>query len=367
MKKKKMAGLAAVLCAAGSACAQSSVTVYGVADLALSYYKGDGTGSKTQITNGGNQQSRLGFRGREDLGGGLYAGFDLEAGLTLDNGAGQATNTNNQASGAMPAGGLVFNRKSFVSLGGDWGEVRLGRDYVPSFWPLFAYDPFRSGVGFGGATTQGGSPVTQLRASNAISYQTRNCYTYECQGFWLQAMYALGENTSQSPNPDDGDVAGLRVGYGGTNWNVMAAQTRTRNLTVGEFRQTVVGGSWDFGVARLLLLGGEHRTDKPVSTLSGATRSPFWQIGAFINVGPGYIPVAVTQVRRNDAQDSRAEKYAIGYVYYLSKRTALYTTYALIKNHGASQLPVNVGVDAGPTPLPGRDASGADIGFRHSF
>src|SRR3954463_15282072 len=93
-KMKKMLGALAALSAAAPAFAQSSVTLYGVVDAALAYYKGEGVGHKLMLISGGNQQSRVGFRGREDLGGGLYATFELEAGLNNDSGQGQATNVN---------------------------------------------------------------------------------------------------------------------------------------------------------------------------------------------------------------------------------------------------------------------------------
>ena len=368
---KKLLGALAALSAAGTAFAQSSVTIYGTVDTAVAYYRGEGAGSRLQLVSGGNTQTKLGFRGREDLGGGTYAAFELEAGLGADSGLGQASSANNQAV-TGPAGppntqGLTFNRKSFVSLLGPWGDVRLGRDYVPTFWQLFAYDPFRTGVGFGGVTTQGGSPITQLRASNSISYFTPGCYSFQCKGFFAQAMYALGENASGAANASDGKVAGLRVGYGGANWDVSAGQTKTWNAAIGDFTQTVVGGAYDNTAFRLMALAGEHKTGLPVAALNNGTKAPFWQVGAFINVGPGYIPVAYTRVKRNDAQDSSASKIAIGYVYSLSKRTAVYTTYAHIDNNKAMAIPVNTGADAGPTPLPGRNSSGIDLGIRHNF
>src|SRR5690606_31040405 len=122
-----------------------------VVDAAIQH----GTGSiadRTQLVEGSYASSRLGFRGTEDLGGGLSASFWLEAALDTDDGEGQATNSNNQASGtgAAVAGrqGLTFNRRSTVSLSGGFGEVRLGRDYVPQFWNLSVFDPFGTrGVG----------------------------------------------------------------------------------------------------------------------------------------------------------------------------------------------------------------------------
>lgn len=364
--KQKIFGAGLALVAAGSACAQSSVTIYGVVDVAASYYKGEGSGHRMRLISGASQQSRLGFRGTEDLGDGMYAGFELEAGINPDTGSGQASNTNNQASGTGTGGGLTFNRKSVAVLGGPWGEVRLGRDYTPSFWVLFAYDPFRTGVGFGAATTQGASPITQLRVSNSISYLTSKCYTYECTGFYGQVTYALGENPP-GPNSKDGNTAGIRVGYGGGNWDVAIGRTQTRDVAAGKYEQTMLGGSWNWGGGRLLMLTGRHRTDLPAALLQGGTSASFGQVGAFINVGSDYIPIAFTRVKRNDAQHGAADKFAVGYVHSLSKRTAIYGTLAFIDNKGSLQLPVSVGADAGPTPVRGGNASGVDFGIRHSF
>src|SRR5205085_4224819 len=129
--KKSLIALA-VMAAAGAASAQSSVTLFGIVDAAVSRYDSGGSGDAvTKLTNSGYNSSRLGFRGTEDLGGGTSASFWLEAGLANDDGQGAATNSNNQASGAGAAvagrQGLTFNRRSTVSLSGGWGEGRLGR------------------------------------------------------------------------------------------------------------------------------------------------------------------------------------------------------------------------------------------------
>jgi predicted porin len=364
--KKSIISIAA-LAAVGAASAQSSVTVYGVVDAAVAYYRATGAGSRTQVFAGGNQNSRLGFRGREDLGGGLYAGFELEAGLFNDSGTSLATNTNNQPSGAVAPGGLMFARKSFVAIGdARWGEIRLGRDYTPGFWNLFAYDAFRTGVGLGGITTQGGA-TTVFRASNSIGYFTPGCSVFVCQGFFGQAMYAMGENTSGTATSDDGRYVGVRVGYGAPKWDVAASHGVTKNVAAGDYTQTNVGGSYDFGVAKLMGLWGVHKTGLPIAALGNGTKAPFWQVSSWIPAGSGYIPVAYTRVTRNDGQDSHASKIAIGYVYHLSKRTAVYGTYARIKNDGGFRLPVNSGNEAGPTPIAGGTSSGFDFGIRHAF
>src|SRR5574344_2243037 len=109
--KKSLIALAA-LAASGVAMAQSSVTLYGVLDTGLTYSKGDE--SVYGLTHvGGNVNSRLGFRGVEDLGNGLKATFNLESGLSADNGGNY-----------MNESGLTFNRTSTVGLQGAFGEVR---------------------------------------------------------------------------------------------------------------------------------------------------------------------------------------------------------------------------------------------------
>jgi predicted porin len=109
--KKSLVALAA-LAVAGIASAQSSVTLFGVLDAAVSGYSnksenrfGSATVSSTQLSNSGYNASRLGFRGTEDLGGGLAASFWLEAGINNDDGTGAKSGSNVQG------GGLIFSRR----------------------------------------------------------------------------------------------------------------------------------------------------------------------------------------------------------------------------------------------------------------
>lgn len=349
--------------------AQSSVSVYGVVDLAISSYRGEGAGSRQMLTSGDNQASRIGFKGYESLGGGMLAGFELESGLDADTGAGQVTNTNNQPSGNAGNGGLTFNRKSYVYLQGkDWGQVRLGRDYTPAFWNLFAYDPFRVGVGISGHVINGAT-VTGFRASNSVGYFSPGCTSFQCKGWFFQGMYAFGENASDDPvkkiGKRDGNLHAFRLGYGGENFDVAIASTTTKNAVAGDYAQRNIGASYLWQGYRLMGLLGENKTGNAIATQGGANRVRFWQVGAWVPVGTGYIPVSYMQLRRNDTADSSARKLAIGYVYPLSKRTALYGTYAYATNKGALSIPV--GGSQGPTPIAGGNASGFDLGIRHAF
>jgi predicted porin len=357
--KKSLIALA-VLATAGVASAQSSVTLFGIVDATLAVGNGSGVGSsdKTQLTNSGYNSSRLGFRGTEDLGGGMSASFWLEAGVTNDDGRGAATNTNNQTTGGAVAGigggqGLTFNRRSTVSLAGGWGEVRLGRDYSPQFWNLTVFDPFgTNGVG----TTQTlnsslGGPVT-VRASNSMGY-----FLPKLGGFYGQIQYYLGENNQTgAATEDDGKGAGLRFGYAAGPVNVALAFSST-NYATGDIKTTNIGGQYDFGVAKVMAHYNRDRVSAPASVTQTG-----YLIGGLIPMGAGEIRLAYSRSKNNAAVNARTNKYAIGYVHNLSKRTALYTTFARTSNSGGAAQALNGAVTAANDK-----STGYDFGIRHSF
>lgn len=363
MKKTLMA--LAVLATAGLASAQSSVTLFGVVDATLQRVSnsGAGAGSVTRLTSGGYNSSRLGFRGTEDLGGGMSASFWLEMGMSNDDGQGQATNVNNQASGtgAGVAGrqGLTFNRRSTVSLAGGWGELRLGRDYTPQFWNLVVFDPFGV-VGAGATQTFSGiiTGATSTRASNSIGYFLPG----NLGGFYGQAQYYMGENGSLSGTPvgatsDDGNGMGLRLGYAAGPFNVALGLSRTK-YAAGDVKQNNLGGSWDFGVAKLLA----HISRDSVGTVD----ADGWLIGGLLPVGAGEVRLAFSQYEVTAAgPDPKSRKVSLGYVHNLSKRTALYTTYARVRNSNGAVASAAPGAVAGPAAS--RNSTGYDFGVRHSF
>ncbi|TWO68260.1 porin [Caenimonas sedimenti] len=354
--KKSLIALA-VMAAAGAASAQSSVTLFGIVDATLQFGRGN-VSDRNQLGNSGYNSSRLGFRGTEDLGGGMSASFWLEAGVNNDNGSGQATNTNNQASGNPIAGiaggqGLTFNRRSTVSLAGNWGELRLGRDYTPHFWNLTVFDPFgTNGVGTTATLNTGFTGVTTVRASNSIGYfLPRNL-----GGFYGQVQYYMGENADPSAGgvEDDGSGLSLRVGFATGPFNVAFAYGKTE-FAAGDIKQMNLAGQWDFGMAKLM---GQIVRDE-----NGATDADGWLIGALVPVGAGEIRLAYSTYKVDTAAaDPKQRKIALGYVHNLSKRTAVYATYAQVKNSGGSAVGLNGAVTAANS-----SSRGLDIGIRHSF
>lgn len=374
--KKQVLICSAIALACGAVHAQSSVTLFGVVDLGVQYTKGEGTGSARALSNGGLSTSRIGFRGTEDLGGGLRAGFWLEGSLNPDSGTGRATNTNNQTSGATTAGPLVFDRMSFVSLSHEqFGEVRLGRDFIPTHYNSIYFDPFNAnGVARAGNLTFAGAGTgplpTAITGSNTVSYWLPG----KLGGFYGMAMAGTGENLSTAENRDDGNFAGTRLGYASGPFDVAAAVTRSHfNTTaaIGNYTHANIGGTWDAGFAKFFALYNQVA----VKLAAGTVRKNTAEIGAHIPAFEvGRIRVSYTYLDDRSDEGLRtangmarsgddARQFGVGYVHNLSKRTALYGTYARLSNSGQARYTVSGGV----APAAGLSSSGWEFGVRHTF
>jgi len=206
--KKSLLALAALTAFAGVASAQSSVTLFGVVDVAARNTK-NGTLSVKSLSQDGNASSRLGFRGVEDLGGGMKAGFWIEGAISPDTGG----------------TGQTWQRRSTVSLMGGFGEVRLGRDYTPTFCNHTVFDPFgTNGIGsqtnlmtpLGVTSVLGNGATTLVRANNTIGY-----FLPAMGGLYGQVQVAAGENT-----PGNKYIGG-RIGYAAGPVNVALALGNT--------------------------------------------------------------------------------------------------------------------------------------------
>lgn len=359
--KIRLTALVGMACV-GSVYAQSSVTLFGVVDAAISRGTAN-VASRTALTDSGLNSTRVGVRGTEDLGSGLSASFWLEAGMNSDNGAGQATNTNNTSTGITTTGGLTFNRRSTVSLSGAWGEVRLGRDYTPQYMNLGIFDPFNNcGVGatqilIGAlqpaapyAALAGGATGPLVRASNSIGYFLPS----NLGGFYGQAMYYLSEAPSNVATKNDGNGFGARVGYAAGPVDVALAISRT-TFAVGDVRSTNLGASYDLKVAKLMADGVRDER-------SGGASGKGWMVAAVVPVGVSEVRASYSTYKLDTSGSPAASKVAIAYQHNLSKRTALYGTYAHLKNKGGSAQALN-----GAAASPNSASNGFDLGVRHFF
>ena len=359
MKKNGLA-LAALLCTAGAAQAQSNVAIYGILDASFSHAKA--VYSKTALRSGDLLAPRLGFRGTEDVGSGLKAHFALEAGLAHDTGTGSAGNTNNQASGAMAAGPLVFNRQSWVGLENSWGELRLGRNFNPTYRQYIVYDPFMGGgVGASQAAqsslaTYGYSPAG-LRHSNAIEY-------------WLpskgaltgQFMYALGENPSNAANASDGKYLAGRLAYQMGDANVGFAGGKMRNAAKGDIDEYVLGGRYKLGDA--VLMGMYTRTSDGLGN-----KQDGWLLGGTLRQQAMEYRLALSTSKLKNASGASAgttHKLAAIGRYHLSRRSSVYLMGVLTRNSdGASMVPL--GALGASETTPNQSARAISVGLTHTF
>jgi len=301
-----------------------------------------------------------------------------------------------------------------VSLSGRFGEVRLGRDYVPTFWNDTVFDPFgTNGVGTNAVSTNGAgtflnqafglsSNSNYVRANNTVGY----FLPANLGGFYGQVMYGLPERVEYDPASTtptttalsfDGRYVGGRFGYANGPLDVAIAYGEnviTRNFQGGGRAETKIGNlgaSWDFGF--LKLMGEYNQTDVNSDVAAPATittafgtiaagtplnidaSSKGYLIGATVPVGPGLIRLSYSytdyDLGNNAANDPETQKFALGYVHNLSKRTALYATAAYLKNKNTNSpsgvlLSSTVG---GPVPVGGavEKSMGYDFGIRHSF
>jgi predicted porin len=344
--------LAAASVATSSAWSQS-VTLFGVLDVNLrSVSNGSASALRSESSDGLNT-SRLGFRGQEDLGDGLKAAFWLESAIAPDTGTTNAK---------------FWNRRATVALiDPRWGELRLGRDNMPTFSALGAYDPFGTnglgsvignGTGTGLISLLGSGANTLTRSDNQVSYFLPAALA----GVYGQLAVAPGEGTVGNRQTSG------RIGYAGGPLNISLSAART-DVTAGDkYQQNVIGGSFDLGWAKASLLRVESKFD---SVAGGSRKQTLVQLGATVPVGSGEFHAGISDAKMSGgaalsgyADGDDAREYALSYLYKFSKRTALYGTAARLENSGSSKLVLAAG-NAGM--LAGERSSGYEFGVRHNF
>ena len=335
----------AALACASLASAQSTVIVFGTVDMGAARISSS-SATINGVSTGGANISRLGFRGSEDLGGGLRAGFWLEAGMDPDTGTGKAT-----------GGGLSFNRRSTVSVSGKFGELRLGRDDSATFLSTLIFDPFLTN-GVGGTMAfimRTGAPIIQI--SNAVSY----FLPADLGGFYGQVQHAFGEVSGSS----QGDYNAVRLGYRAGALNAALATGKLNGATsAADIKLANLGVSYDFGMVRPSLVWASEK--------QGATKVAALEVGVVAPLGSGNLRAqysryntsngAVPAIGANDWS-----KLAVGYGYDLSKRTQVYATLARVSNGDGAQKAISVQGLAGPAAALGSDSTGYEVGIRHFF
>ena len=319
--------------------AQTNVTIYGVMDAAIAVEDTDVPGEKRRtVVNSGNQSSsRLGFRGTEDLGNGLKAIFNIEAGVALDTGAADSS---------------LFGRRSVVGLQGNFGQLTVGREYSPIASVAAASDVFGQGF-YGSNLSSFNSGRLTRRLSSSVNYKSQSL-----NGFKLLAAYSAGEkNTGPS-----GDLTGVGLEYANGPIYVGAAYHNVERQATGDDKEYSVGVAFKPG--NDLEFKGNYLVADPTGS-----NNKFSQANVGVSKGFGPHKVFFNAQQNKIDGGAKGNAFTVAYSYALSKRTNLYSTYAKMLNNGAAVF----GLNASSTQLnPPATAFGADpsvfnVGVRHTF
>lgn len=395
--QKKLIALAVAGLASTAAFAQSNVTIYGVADVYYAHVSATGgaNGNVNAINSGGLSGSRLGFKGVEDLGNGNKALFVLEYGLALDTNSGfgdfSARTAPVNAWGATGYNGNTAGtnntaRQQLIGLTGNWGTVAAGYLQTAGYDFACAVDPLAGGA----LDTTSKLPGQMLlncgkggRASNAAAYISPNF-----SGFSFAVNYAAGENNAAGGSADNAYLLAANYANGPidarfvysranansatalTSGGVLAINGATTNLALMDGSTVTewgLGGSYDFGVAKLF---ASYQTLN-VNKIAGPTNVPgtnkTWQLGVSAPVGPGVLAASYAAVKLDELQRTLGlqgddKTYAVAYIYPLSKRTKVYGGVNRYDNDSNSTRAA-----VGLTPTAGGSTTTWGVGVNHSF
>ena len=401
MSKKRMtiAALAVALAAPAVALAQATnVQIYGRANVGIDTWQATGATagaaadfkSRTRIYD---NTSRIGFRGTEDLGGGLKAIFQIESGANIDSGS-----ANGQSGLPNASTGTLASRDSFGGIGGAWGDVRFGRQSV--FW--INGPAAQSGANFvntdvpwGTATSMGrvstaipgGAPVA--RQSNVLSYNSPNI-----SGFDASLSYSPQSEGAAAGANADSSLWGLTARYGSGALNLQFDYVANQQASGGAQRQKSTGTkfsiSWPYqpGGRISLLLGKDKMDDTPAvaafTALHDSVSASMWVVNWEHMLGSWQLLAEYGQVQKasgcnalngtaNGCDGTDAKAYMLGVRYLFSKRTAVYATYNETRN-GANQIAdyaaagySSGGIAGFPATSAGADPRVVAAGIVHNF
>lgn len=330
MNKLHLAALAVAAAAvAAPAQAQSSVTLFGVVDLSLRNVKNNQ--SQKQLANSGLTSSRLGFRGTEDLGGGLKAHFWLEGAINPDTGDGAQT----------------WQRRSTIGLQGGFGEIRMGREKNSDGLTWEQLDPFAdTGMPAVSRIERGypGTNVSYPRSSNMVSY-----YTPGMGGFFAALNVAAGEGANGAKH------IGGRLGYNQGPIFAVFSYGNTEASSTLDIKRYTFGLTYDMKAVKF---HGMY-----ASTDAGPADQKNWMLGLTVPMGKTVLRASYNQMDGGGSINNReARAINLGAHYNLSRRTAIYAIYADISNTNTAFT-----VASGSPLSAGRDSSGYEFGLRHSF
>ncbi|OWY27435.1 porin [Herbaspirillum robiniae] len=364
-------GMAAALPLAAQAQQDSSVTVYGVIDMSLAYTSkaAPGNHSRLSLDSGDQMASRIGFRGKEDLGGGLSAIFQFETGFSADD-------------GGMATPGTLFDRKSVVGLSGHAGTLTLGRQTDSLEDIGTRYTSFQI---FGGGGVRAGhfnslDRITGARTSNSLRFDTASY-----GGVTGSLFYGMGEvagnNAAGRAVGVGANYAGGAFGLGGAYYqSKLAADALPARAGDTDLKTFTLGASYQAGPAKLFAAWSQTRRplQAPLAAtglvnITSATRANIIDIGVdYAHDARLHLLASVihdrTDIARAGAGATRARttQLNLGVDYLLSKRTDVYAVLSR-QNAGEVNNPGVIGAAYAVAPTDDSAQNVLRMGLRHKF
>lgn len=342
--KKTLVALAIAGAFSGAAFAQSSVTLYGIADVGfqITDFSRSGVSNVTGVDSGIRNGSRWGLRGSEDLGGGMNAIFQLENGYQVD------TGTINQ-------GGRMFGRQAYVGLQGAFGTFALGRmatlgSGTGAFDTWSDIDPFYTGYGLAG-TQNVFSEAGSLRIDNAFMYRTPNISGF--QAGWQHSFNFNGAEAAGNGNNLRVDSLAVSFGagpfYGAINYVIGKFPNVTTGTKPSDEKLLKIGATYDLKVVKLHGGWGDEKNVRNalISAVGGTadgTDAKAWFIGASVPFGPNNSKFMAAFGKRDGksqtigttAFNADRKYYGLGYEYFMSRRTIIH--FHAAKGDGSNTL-----------------------------
>jgi predicted porin len=353
--KKSVLSLAvlAALAIGGAAHAQTNVQVYGLIDAGVETlnHANANQNSVTKVISGGKNTSRWGFRGTEDLGGGLKAVFGLEGGILLDTGN---------------ADGPLFKRQAFVGLDGSFGRVVLGRSFTTTYDFVIAFDPLGYAPNYSWATSTNASGPSKYGMTTAFDNLIK--YSGSTGEFKYGATVGLGEQPGSAADSRKYSVAGswTHAGFGvmaaweQVNGNTVAVTSRRDETTAFHVAADYKAGDWraTAGMRGYKLEAGKAATPD----VRGDT---YWAGLSYVIQPAVTLTGAVYHVNvKNVAagQDADPTMYVLRGLYALSKRTDLYAAAAYAKADNGKLVSLSR-----DDPGFASSQTGVTVGIQHRF
>lgn len=339
-----LTGVAALPAAAQYApTADSTMQIYGRTDASVNFQRRSGNASTWSAV--GSDTSFIGFRGTEDLGGGLRAYFKLEHGFDVSTG--------------NPGSASFFNREAFVGLSSNtFGSIQLGTAWTPEIWLSGRLDPFnRSQLGasqtlFQGTTSRGYG----VQFLNAVQY-----ISPPVADFQARLYVAAAEGTPAKGHGVALDYFGgeLYAGLAYDEIGVAGSAVGLPKQAVATSRTLALGASYKFSIVKISVYAQQNRTESLPQVSGGA-------VGATIPIGAGEIRASYSVY---GAGKRRASLAAVGYLHYLSRRTSLYGSYGVLLNGPSTAFTLApTGPDFASGPMKAdQNARGLGFGIRHLF